>query len=93
MPRARDAVVGALSRKGFRPTDGGDHEFFIYWNLDGSKTLMRTKVSRGSSYKTLGDDLLGKMARQIGLPKKSFLELVDCTLDRPGYEKQALNKS
>jgi len=89
MARPRDIVVGALSRKGFERGDGGDHEFFIYWNLDGEKTLKRTKVSRGTSYKTLGDDLLGKMARQTGLSKKSFLELVDCTLDRQSYEKQA----
>ena len=44
-------------------------------------------MSHGSSHKTIGDNLLGQMAKQLGIPKKSFLELVDCTLDQPGYEK------
>jgi len=49
-------------------------------------------MSHGSSYKTIGDPLLGTMAKQVGLTKKSFLELVDCTLDQTGYEKTAFSK-
>ncbi len=88
MPRDRNDVVDALRRKGFRH-GGGDHEFLIYWNLAGKKTMKRTKVSRGTSYKTLSDDLLGMMARQAGLPKKLFLDLVDCTLHQSAYESEA----
>ncbi len=44
-------------------------------------------MSHGTAYKTIGDPLLGEMARQLGLVKKQFLELVDCTLDQQGYEK------
>ena len=88
MTRDRDVIVGALERKGFRK-DGGDHEFFIYVNLQGKKTMKKTKDSRGSSYKTIGDSLLGKMSKQVGLPKKQFIELIDCTLDQRGYERAA----
>lgn len=88
MTRDRDDIEDALLRKGFRP-DGGDHHYYIYWNTDGKKTIKKTKMSRGSSYKTIGDELLGKMAKQIGVTKKQFLELVDCTLDQKGYESLA----
>jgi hypothetical protein len=88
MTRKRDDVVDALARKGFRK-EGGDHEFFIYWNLKGKKTIRKTKVSRGSSYRDISDDLLSKMAKQVGVTKKSFLDLIDCTLDQIGYERQA----
>ena len=87
MPRPREEVVSALTRKGFQKTDKGDHDHYIYWNLAGKKTTFRTKVSRGTSYKTLSDDLLGQMSRQTGLAKKSFLDLVDCTLSQAAYEK------
>ena len=50
-------------------------------------------VSHGSAYKTLGDPLLSAMAKQTGITKKSFLELVDCTLDQVGYEALAFPKS
>lgn len=91
MPRNRDDVTSALQRKGFQQ-DGGDHEFFIYRNLDGKKTMKKTKVSRGSSYKTLSDDLLSKMSKQIGLTKKLFMDFVDCTLDQKTYEGHAFPK-
>lgn len=92
MTRARDDIDAALQRKGFRK-DEGDHHYYIYWNLSGKKTIKKTKMSHGSSYKTIGDPLLGAMARQVGLTKKSFLELVDCTLDQAEYEKAAFPKS
>ena len=88
MPRDRDNVVSSLTRKGFKK-EGGDHEYFIYYNLVGKKTIKKTKVSRGSSYKTISDGLLSKMAKQVGITKPLFLELVDCTLDQTKYEAAA----
>jgi hypothetical protein len=87
MGRAKSDVEAALQRKGFR-RDNNDHRYFIYWNRKGLKTVRKTKTSHGSAkYKELGDPLIQSMARQCGLTKKSFLELVDCTLDQAGYEK------
>lgn len=87
MTRDRSDVEAALLKKGFRKDDS-HHHFFIYWNLAGKKTVRRTKTSHGSSYKTLGDPLLKAMAKQVGLTKPKFIELVDCTLDQKGYEKE-----
>lgn len=86
MPRDRKDIDAALQRKGFVHEDG-DHHYYVYHNLSGKKTIKKTKMSRGTKHKTIGDNLLGQMARQLGLTKASFLELVDCTLDQKGYEK------
>lgn len=86
MTRERSDIDKALTRKGF-VKDETHHHQYIYHNLAGQRTGKRTRMSHGSSHKTIGDNLLGQMAKQLGIPKKSFLELVDCTLDQPGYEK------
>lgn len=83
--RDRKDIESALERKGF-VRDETHHSLFIYWTVEGKKTPIRTRTSHGSNHKTLGDSLLSQMAKQVQLPKKSFLELVDCTLDRAGYE-------
>lgn len=51
--------------------------------------MKKTKMSHGSSHKTIGDPLLGAMAKQIGLTKKDFLHMVDCNIDQAEYEKLA----
>jgi hypothetical protein len=84
MPRDKRDVDSGLKRKGFRPRDN-DHNIFIYWSLDGKKSLAKTKTSLGKGF-DIDDGLLAMMARQCGLTKKNFLELVDCPLERPEYE-------
>ncbi|WP_018408464.1 hypothetical protein [Methylocystis rosea] len=91
MTRERDHIDAALQRKGFEK-DSGDHFYYIYWNLAGKKTIRKTKMSHGSSHRTIGDPLLGQMAKQIGLTKKDFLRMVDCTVDRAEYEELAFTK-
>ena len=91
MVRDKDDIEASLLRKGFQKIDG-DHHFYIYWNLSGKKTMKKTKMSHGTSHKSIGDILLGKMAKQIGISKKSFIELIDCTLDRNNYELLAFSE-
>lgn len=85
MPRAKRVVEAALQSKGFR-LEHSHHRFFIYYTLQGEKTAVRTRTSQGGS--ELDDYLLGQMAKQCKVPKGAFLDLVDCTLDQPGYEKR-----
>lgn len=92
MNRPRDQIDSALQRKGFEK-EAGDHFYYIYRNLAGQKTIKKTKMSRGTSHKTVGDPLLGIMARQIGVSKKQFLELVDCTLDQAAYENAVFSSA
>ena len=89
--RERKEIDAALQRKGFSHEEG-DHHYYFYHNLAGKKTIRKTKMSRGSSYKTIRDPLIGEMARQIGLTKPAFLQLVDCSLDQAGYEALAFPK-
>jgi len=83
-PLPRREVENSLLSKGFRSSDR-DHEFFFLY-VDGLKTSIRTKVSRGTQYKTLSDDLLSKMKRQLRLEKMSqLLELVNCPMTHAIY--------
>lgn len=82
--RKKRDVEDALKRKGFRQAEG-DHHRFIYWTLDGRKTVIRTKTSHGSS-QDLGDGLVKEMARQLKVSKTEFLGLVDCPVSREQYE-------
>lgn len=85
MPRDRRDVESALQGKGFRPKEG-DHHFFLYYSLAGLKTQVFTKTSHNE--KQINDHLLGLMARQCRLTSKLFANLLDCPLDRPGYEQE-----
>ena len=56
------------------------------------KTSVRTRISRGSNYKSLTSELLGKMARQCELELQDFLRLIDCSLCREAYEARLDHK-
>lgn len=71
--------------KGFHQKEG-DHHYFIFRTAEGKKTAVFTKTSHGTGYRTIGDPLLGQMAKQCKLTKARFLELVDCTLTGEAYE-------
>jgi hypothetical protein len=88
MPRKRDLIISSLTKKGFRQDDG-DHINLIYVRQDGKTSSKRTKISRGTSHKEVSDINLGQMARQVGLSRKQFEQLVDCTMDQATYEKTA----
>ena len=86
MSRDRETIKENLQKKGFNLKDGGDHWRFIYYLQEGKKTSINTKISRGSKYKTLSDNLLALMAKQCKLAKSDFKDLIDCPLSRQGYE-------
>lgn len=84
--RDRSDIKKSLEFKGFK-NRGGDHEFYIYHTLDGKKTVIKTKISRGTGYKVYSDSLLAVMAKQCKLTKGNFLSFVDCGLNQVDYEK------
>jgi hypothetical protein len=85
MQREQRKIESALQSKGFR-VDETHHRYFIYHTVDGRRTEVKTYTSRGSKG-SIGQPLLGQMARQCRLPLRSFLDLVDCPLEREGYEE------
>lgn len=86
MQRDARRIESALEAKGFERSEG-DHSYFVYRSVEGKKTTARTKTSRTPKMKSIGDELLGQMAKQCYLTKPQFIELVDCPLDRQVYEK------
>jgi hypothetical protein len=86
LQRDKQKVEKSLRSKGFR-RDNTHHRFFIYWTQAGRKTTIKTKTSHGTSSKSIGASLLGKMADQCRLDMSEFLDFVDCPLDQKGYEK------
>ncbi|HEV7588854.1 MAG TPA: hypothetical protein VGO40_12130 [Longimicrobium sp.] len=90
MPRDRSEVVAALKNKGFEERPEGknrDHDMFFFVH-GGLQRAVFTKVSRGSGYRTIGDDLLGKMAKQLQLTRGDFNLLVECPLGEVEYAEK-----
>lgn len=86
MPREKRVIEAALTGKGFTRREG-DHHYFVYVTLQGRKSRVHTKTSHTPKMKEISDSLLGQMAKQCGLTKPEFLDLVDCPLSREAYEK------
>ena len=83
MPRKQSDVERSLSSKGFQHREG-DHNYLNYYSKAGKKTAVFTKTSHGA--REIDDSLLGRMARQCKLSRGDFDRLIDCPLDRDGYE-------
>jgi hypothetical protein len=83
MPRKQSEVEHSLTAKGFHPREG-DHNYFNYYSKAGKKTAVFTKTSHGA--REIDDSLLGRMAKQCRLSRGDFDRLIDCPLDRDGYE-------
>lgn len=82
----RSKVKENLPKKGFVEQDDRNHVFY-HFKHDGKKTHIRTHVSHGSKYKTLGNDLVSKMAKQCKLTTKNFRSLAECTISHEEYIK------
>jgi hypothetical protein len=85
MQRDKTKVEAALRSKGFAESHS-DHNRLIFHTRSGLKTPVMTKTSWSPKVKSLGDVLLGAMAKQCRLSKADFVRLVDCPLDYAAYE-------
>jgi len=90
MPRKQGNVEKSLEAKGFQRPKGGDHNYFHYYSTTGKKTAVFTKTSHGA--REIDDSLLGRMARQCKLTRGDFDRLIDCPLDRNGYEAKLIEQ-
>lgn len=85
MPRDREEVRAGLLKKGFYHEDG-DHDYY-FLEAHGLKRAVFTKLSRGSSYRTLDDSILALICRQLHLTKKELMALIDCPMSHEDYLK------
>ncbi|MBI3525563.1 MAG: hypothetical protein HY066_13760 [Betaproteobacteria bacterium] len=88
MPRKQSDVERSLTSKGFHHKEG-DHNYYQYYSRAGKKTAVFTKTSHGT--REIDDSLLGRMARQCKLSRADFDRLIDCPLDRDGYETKLIS--
>jgi len=89
MAIAREDLVSALTEKGFREETDRSHDY--YWlYIDGITQAINTHVSRGTKYKTLGDDLVRDISIQLKLTKPQLRDLVNCPLTGEGYVQALL---
>jgi hypothetical protein len=84
----RNTISSSLQRKGFVIEEDRDHRYFFYHSKSGKRTNVRTKISHGTKYKVLGDNLISLMSKQCKLSKADFLELIECPLTQDLYEKK-----
>lgn len=86
MPRKHRDVRSGLEAKGFVVDDQRRHIVLVYEDLQGRTTTARTLISHGAGGNEIHDSLLRKMARQVGLTRKDFLQLIDCPMSREDFD-------
>lgn len=85
LPIEREKIRRGLLAKGFvEVTKKKDHDFY-YLHVEGRKTSVFTRLSRGTDSKDYSDALVSKVHRQIGLTKQEFLTYLDCSLTLDNY--------
>lgn len=84
MPLKRRKILQNLTKKGFTEKGDGDHIVLLFQH-QGVKTIIRTKISRGSKYREISDKLIAQMARQCKIKKTEFIGLVECTVSEREY--------
>ena len=78
---SQDEIEAGLERKGFLRSNR-DHRYFILY-VDGKKEGT-TFLSHGKN-KDVGASLLNAMAKELGLNKKDFVDLIRCPLSTENY--------
>ena len=85
MPEKRIIIDQSLTKKGFQRTNQSSH-FHYKLVIDGKITDIRTKMSMGSQHKTIGDNLLSKMSKQLKMKRVAdFKRYVECTYSKDSY--------
>ena len=92
MPEDRRNVQRTVRVKfGFRMLTAGTgrgrkHETWgLYDSSD--RRILSTQISRGTKYRTLGDDVLHKIARGCGLSMPQMRDAISCELGADDYKE------
>lgn len=75
-------IEKSLCKKGFKKEEG-DHTYLVFVS-DGKETMIRTKLSHGSSEP--GKDIMSKIKKQLCFNSQRELEeLIDCKTTQKEY--------
>lgn len=86
MARKHRENRASLAAKGFTIDEQRRHIVLVYEDLEGRTTTARTLLSHGAGGSEIGDNLHGRMARQVKLTHADFLRLIDCPMSREEYD-------
>ena len=87
MPEKRLTIDSSLTKKGFIKTTQSSHYYYKFMT-DGKITNIRTKMSMGSNHKTIGDNLLVQMYKQLKMNNiTEFRKYIECTYSYEAYTK------
>ena len=89
MPMSIGEITSGLENKGFIRKNR-KHRVYRYVMLDGTETTIITQCSHGARGQDVPNGTIGAMARQCRLSGGQFKRLVECPLEREGYEKLLL---
>ena len=84
MPIKRDQLISILTNKGFQKVEDDknrDHDWFYFTDPYTGQVYVqiRTKISRGKKYKTIDDNLLRKIRKQLKFENtKQFKAYLAC---------------
>ncbi|MSQ27434.1 MAG: hypothetical protein EXR51_04760 [Dehalococcoidia bacterium] len=89
MPIERRELERLLLHLGFTQTEG-DHRFFEL--MLNSRRVVRTKFSRGTGYRTIGEDGVSTMAGNLRISRAFLYQLVRGEKDRDDYLNELRRK-
>jgi hypothetical protein len=85
LPEKRDKIDAALRSKGFEKLKNKDHDRYNLV-IGGKITHIGTKMSMGSNYNTIGDNLLIQMYKQLRMNnKEEFRRYIVCKYSYDAY--------
>ena len=86
MPIERSQIERSLQSKGFVRDEKTNHTYFHH-EVNGKKTGISTFVSRGSSYRTYSDSLVGQIKRQLRLDNAQTKRFLECPMNGAEYSE------
>lgn len=88
----RKLINSVLCKKGFTSDTSKDHVRYIHM-FNGKETGIHTKMSHGTKYKRIDDNLLSKMKGQLKLDRsEDFRNLINCSMTEDNYIEFLRNK-
>lgn len=83
--KVRD-VRRSLKTKGF--VEDNEHHKYLYFYYKGKATALYTYTSHGKDSDDVGDGIVGKMKRQLGLRNNGQVNrLIECSMSEADYIK------
>ena len=82
MPLERAALERLLRQLGFESREGHHRVYVLRWQ---GRTLAQASISRGTGWRTLADNMVADIARDIHIDRQFLMDLVSGKRSREDY--------